>query len=84
VRAKNKRAAGGDNPNKKRGNSLSETAAIKLISKVLLGTLKISSAFVKRAFSAVAFQAATSNYSRQLREDFYQIFPPKMFEISSS
>jgi len=34
-------------------------------------------------FSAVASPAATSNYSRQLHEDSYQIFPPMTFEINS-
>jgi len=56
---------------------------MELISKVLPGALKFSSAFAERAFSAVAFQAATSNYVRQLCEDSYQIFPSMPFEISS-
>jgi len=56
---------------------------LRLISKVLPGALKFSSAFAVRAFSAVTFPAATSNYSRKLREDSYQIFVPMTFEISS-
>jgi len=37
-----------------------------------------------REFSAAAFQTATSNYFRQLREDSYQIIPPMTFEINIS
>jgi len=55
----------------------------ELISKVLPGALKFSSVFAGRTFTAVTFPAATSNYySRQRREDSYQIFPPMAFEIS--
>lgn len=43
----------------------------KLISKVLPGYLKFSLSFVMRAFWAVTVSEATSNYSRQLREETF-------------
>jgi len=54
------------------------------ISNVLPGALNFSSAFAGRAFPEVTFPEAYSNYSRQLREESFQIFPPMTFEISSS
>jgi len=38
----------------------------------------------KSVFGGYTFPAVYSNYSRQLREDSFQIFPPMTFEISSS